>query len=71
MSGFEDIDVEALIDDIGGRLAQRIRDLELDNPALIGIRTWRGWQSGPIREYSIACESLTDQESWLCLVCNA
>ncbi len=43
MSGFEDINVEALIDDIGERLAQRIHDLKLDNPALIGIRTGGVW----------------------------
>ena len=43
MSGFEDIDVEALIDDIGERLAQHLRDLELDNPVLIGIRTGGVW----------------------------
>ena len=43
MSGFQDINVEALIDDIGERLAQRIRDLELDNPVLIGIRTGGVW----------------------------
>ena len=64
MSGFEDINVEALIDDISERLAQRIHDLKLDNPALIGIRTGGVWLAerlltaldlkGPLGELNIA-----------------
>jgi pyrimidine operon attenuation protein / uracil phosphoribosyltransferase len=43
MARFEDIDVDALIEDIGTRLLQRIKELDLDNPALIGIRTGGVW----------------------------
>ena len=43
MTRFQDIDLDAVIDDIGTRLVLRIGELELDRPALIGIRTGGVW----------------------------
>lgn len=43
MSAVADLDVDALIDDIAARLAQRIDALGLDDAALIGIRTGGVW----------------------------
>ncbi len=43
MTQLNDIDVDAVIEDIGTRLLQRISESALDDPALIGIRTGGVW----------------------------
>lgn len=43
MTPLPDIDVDALLEDIGTRLIQQISERGLDNPALIGIRTGGVW----------------------------
>ena len=43
MTRFLDIEVDALLEDIGTRLVQRTAEFGLDNPALIGIHTGGVW----------------------------
>jgi pyrimidine operon attenuation protein / uracil phosphoribosyltransferase len=50
MPGIKAIDVEALIEDVAARLEQRLRELALDNPALIGIRTGGVWLAERLRD---------------------
>ena len=50
MTRFQDMDLDALIDDISRRLVLRIGELELDRPALIGIRTGGVWIAQRLHE---------------------
>lgn len=45
-----EIDVEALIEDIAVRVAQRIDALGIEQPALVGIRTGGVWLAARLRE---------------------
>ena len=49
MDELQDRTVDRLIDDIAIRLKARIRDLALDDPALVGIRTGGAWLAGRLK----------------------
>ncbi|MEQ8660377.1 MAG: bifunctional pyr operon transcriptional regulator/uracil phosphoribosyltransferase PyrR [Gammaproteobacteria bacterium] len=50
MNKHPELDVETLIDEIAARLSRRIAEQQLDDPALVGIRTGGVWLAARLRE---------------------